>query len=273
LHPILFHLGPLPVRSYGVLILIGFLVALRYVLLAASRRPGREGLDGVAPAPGNGVISADHVLDMALVGLVVGIIGTRVLFVALHWSLFRDNPLDALKVWTGGLSFVGGPIFGFAYVSWYCRRHGLPFRAVTDLASPGFALAYAFGRVGCFLNGCCYGHACSLPWAVRFQADGSPDVLTSPSHPTQLYAAAISLTIFVVLHRLLKRPHQDGSVTIAYFALYAAYRFINDFFRAGATSRVILGSLTDGQVAALVAAPILLLIWVRLSGSPARRAT
>jgi len=265
-HPILFHIGPLPVRAYGTLILIGFLVALRYVL-AAARRRATEDAGNSAPT-GFEPITADHVLDMSLVGLVIGIIGTRIVFVALHWDLFRETPLDALKIWTGGLSFIGGPLFGFAYVWWYCRRHQLSFRAVADIGSPGFALAYAFGRIGCFLNGCCYGHVCSLPWAVRFHADGAPGALTAPSHPTQLYASAMSLAIFAVLHRMLRRPHRDGAVTLAYFALYAAYRFVNDFFRSGATSKMVLPGLTDGQVAALVAIPVLLFLLFRLKARP-----
>lgn len=261
MRPILFHIGPVPIRAYGLLIVIGFLVALRYVLAQLDRLSRELGQDG---ARRQGLPTKDQLLDMALIGLALGIVGTRVVFVALHWEMFRDNPLDILRIWTGGLSFIGGPLFGFAFVWWYARRYGLSFRRMADLASPGFALAYAFGRVGCFLNGCCYGHACSLPWAVRFHVDGFGDALTPPSHPTQLYASAMSLGIFAVLHRLLRTPHRPGQVAVAYFALYACYRFVNDFFRAGATSRVVAFGLTDGQVAALIAIPVLAILWFRL---------
>ena len=259
MHPILFHIGPLPVRAYGVLIVLGFLVGLRYVLLQVQRLEERQG-----ERAGQPLITRDHILDMALIGLALGIVGTRLVFVALHWSTFRDNPLDAFKIWTGGLSFIGGPLFGFGYAWWYCRRRGLPFARVADLASPGFALGYAIGRVGCFLNGCCYGRECALPWAVRFHADGVSDVLTPPSHPTQLYASAMSLVIFVILHRLLRRPHRDGQIVVAYMTLYAVYRFINDFFRAGVTSRYVAGVLTEGQLIVLIAVPVLILLWWRL---------
>lgn len=262
MRPILFHLGPLPVRSYGTLIMIGFLLALRYVIVQAHRLYGSPTADRAGQGK---AITADHILDMSLIGLALGIVGTRVVFVVLHWEMFRDNVWEAFKIWTGGLSFVGGPLFGFAYAWWYCRRHRLSFAAVADLAAPGFALAYVFGRIGCFLNGCCYGHACALPWAVRFEADGMGSVLTPPSHPTQIYAAIMNVGIFVFLHRMLRRPHQDGQVILAYGMLYAAYRFINDFFRAGATSRFVVGWVTDGQLAALVAIPILFLLWRRLS--------
>ena len=259
MHPILFYLGPLPVRAYGTLILIGFLVALRYVTLAARKRSRQT-----QPAP-QVEITADHVLDMSLVGLIAGIVGTRIVYVALNWHLFSTNPLDALKLWTGGLSFIGAPVFGFGYAWWYCRRHKLPFLAVADLGAPGFALAYAFGRIGCLLNGCCYGHACSLPWAMRFHDDGAPNVWTDPSHPTQIYSAVMSLVIFAALHRLLNRPHRDGTVFVAYLALYAVYRFVNDFCRSGATAKVVWLGLTDGQCAAIIALPVLIFAFGRVS--------
>jgi len=248
------------------MIFIGFLVALRYVLVQTQRlyanptpKQAREGK----------AITPDHILDMALVGLVVGLIGTRLVFVVLHWDMFRERPFEALEIWTGGLSFIGAPLFGFAYAWWYCRRHGLSFAAVADLVAPGFSLGYVFGRIGCFLNGCCYGYACSLPWAVRFHVDGEVSALTPPSHPTQIYAAIMNVFIFAILHRMLHRPHRDGQVVVMYGALYAAYRFVNDFFRAGATARHVAGWLTEGQLAALIAVPLLIYFWMRLShGAP-----
>lgn len=255
MHPILFHIGPVPVRSYGVFIVLGFLVAVRYLLSQLNKLETEEA------ARGRTRITQDHILDMALMGLALGVVGTRVVFVALHWDMFRDNPLDVFKIWSGGLSFIGGPLFGFAYAWWYCRRRGLSFTRVADLAAPGFALAYTFGRIGCFLNGCCYGRPCSCPWAVRFDADGLGHSLTPPSHPTQLYAAAMSLIIFAILHRMLRRPHRDGQVILAYATFYAIYRFINDFFRAGVTSRLVVGWLTEGQLAVLIAIPLLAFFW------------
>jgi phosphatidylglycerol:prolipoprotein diacylglycerol transferase len=266
-HPVLFHIGSFPVRAYGTLILVGFFVALRYAMGEARRLSASTGSASTGSASTGSAadatdehkrITPEHVFDMALFGLVAGLIGTRVVFVALNWPLFADDPLSALKLWTGGLSFIGAPIFGFGYVWFYCRRHRLPFPAVADIGAPGFALAYAFGRVGCFLNGCCYGHACSAPWAVRFQQDGVPGAITEPSHPTQLYSAATSLVIFAILHRARRAPHRDGTVVLSYFALYAIYRFANDFFRAGATSKVLWFGLTDGQIASAVAVPLLL---------------
>lgn len=244
------------------MIVLGVLAGLQYMLRqlpTAQDRPEPSTHSRTQP------ITRDHILDMALVGMVLGIIGTRAVYVALHWNLFRDAPIEAFQIWTGGLSFIGGPLFGFAWAWWYCRRHNLSFAAVGDLAAPAFALAYSIGRIGCFLNGCCYGRACSLPWAVRFDADGLGHAFTPPSHPTQLYASAMSLVIFGILHRMRKKPHRDGQILLAYATLYAAYRFINDFFRAGASSRFVFGWLTEGQLAALIAVPVLAFIWWRMA--------
>ncbi|NLH98522.1 MAG: prolipoprotein diacylglyceryl transferase [Chthonomonadales bacterium] len=249
MHPILFHIGPIPIRAYGALILIGFFLALRYAMAEARR---------LSQADERATVKPDHVFDMAIFGLFAGLVGTRLVYVALHWDLFADNPVEILKIWTGGLSFIGAPLFGFGYAWLYCRRHRLPFSVVADIGAPGFALGYTFGRIGCFLNGCCHGSACDLPWAVRFHADGASDALTVPSHPTQIYAAIMSLGIFWALHRMRRRPHPDGSIVVTYLLLYAVYRFINDFFRAGATSRIVLWGLTDGQVVATAAAPVLI---------------
>jgi phosphatidylglycerol:prolipoprotein diacylglycerol transferase len=256
MHPILFHLGPFPVRAYGVMILIGFFIALRYAMAEARRLQ--------AASPGSATVSPDQVFDMSLFGLIAGLIGTRLVYVALNWEMFAPNPIEIVKIWTGGLSFIGAPIFGFGFVWFYCRRHRLAFLPVADIGAPGFALAYVFGRIGCFLNGCCYGHACSLPWAVRFHADGASEALTPPSHPTQLYAAAMSLLIFAILHRLRRRPHPDGAVLLSYLMLYAAYRFVNDFFRRGATAKVLAIGITDGQLAAAIAVPILAVLLIIL---------
>ncbi len=267
MHPILFHLGPMPIRAYGVLILIGFSLALRYLIVATRRRNKRIEDGSLPQGVSHQPVPEERVFDMAILGLLIGIIGTRVVFVALHWDLFRDDPWEIFRIWMGGLSFIGGPLFGYAFAWWYCHRHRLPYGAVADMAAPGFALAYAFGRIGCFLNGCCYGRACDLPWAVRFQSDGAVSAMTPPSHPTQLYASLMSLVIFAVLHRKLNRAHADGTVLVTYLILYAVYRFINDFFRAGATSRIVALGLTDGQATALIAVPFLLLVLVRLNRS------
>src|SRR5206468_2477943 len=115
-----------------------------------------------------------------------------------------------------------------------CRKHKLNFLAMADICAPAFALGYSIGRIGCFLNGCCYGHACALPWGVRF-TDETSGGLTPPSHPTQLYATLMNLAFFVILDRWSRRPHKTGALFLVYLAMYCVYRFIDEQFRKGAT--------------------------------------
>jgi phosphatidylglycerol:prolipoprotein diacylglycerol transferase len=258
MHPVLFHAGPITLRSYGVLVMCGFLVALWYVM-GAARRAQAARPEGAPPG-----ITPEQVFDASLVGLVAGIIGTRVLYVALNWSFYSHNPVAAFQIWNGGLSFIGAPIFGFGYCAYYCRRHGLSFLDVADMASAGFAVAYAIGRIGCFLNGCCYGAVCNLPWAVRFHADGHATALTPPSHPTQIYSALASLAAFAALDAGLKRPHKRGVLFVGYLLFYAVYRFLVEGLRKGATAEVFRWQLTDAQVFSLVITPILLGVLIAL---------
>jgi phosphatidylglycerol:prolipoprotein diacylglycerol transferase len=255
MHPVLFNIGPLPVRAYGAAILVGYLLGLRYTVAAARRRMAARGAADAHP------ITPDAVLDMALVGLVCGVVGARLVFVALYPQLFRSDWTDVFRLWTGGLSFIGAPVFGFGYAWWYCRRRKLPFLAAADMAAPAFALGYVFGRIGCLLNGCCYGRACDVPWAMQFPLEGAPGVFTAPSHPTQIYSALASLAIFGILDRRLRGPHAEGEVFITYGLLYALYRFINEWFRRGATANVVFAGLTEGQIAAALAVPVLA-VWL-----------
>src|SRR5947209_5112391 len=146
MHPILFHIGPLAIRSYGALILVGFICALWFGMSTARRM--MAGRSAAEP----GVITPYHIFDAARLGLFIGLFGTRVLYVVFNWQEFRGHPLDMFILWKGGLTFIGAPIFGYLYLWYYCRRHALPFARFADIGAPGFALGEAFGRIGCFLN-------------------------------------------------------------------------------------------------------------------------
>lgn len=270
MRPTLINLGPVPIRSYGVMVLLGFLLALWYATTMARRR--MEGRKPNEP----GVITPDHVFDMSLIGLFVSILCARLLYVLLDLKEFRENPAEVFKIWTGGISIHGALVGGVLTVWWYCRRHKLPFLAFTDICAPAFAIGYAVGRIGCFLNGCCYGHACNLPWAVQFRAEDQHGLVTAPSHPTQIYATLMSLAIFVAVNRMLRRPHRDGVVFLSYLALYCVYRFIDEYFRrygpgtgyATGTADIFFWGLTHAQVFSLLALPVILYFLRRIHLAP-----
>ncbi len=231
MHPILFHIGSLEVRSYGVMIVLGFVLAVWWAMRVAPRYR----------------IDPDTILDFVLLTAAGGILGSRLVFVVLDWSSFARQPLHILYFWEGGLSFHGAVIGGGLAVALVAGRKGIPFLRIADVLAPGVALAYAVGRIGCFLGGCCYGVPTDVPWACSFQDPFNPHVHTPPSHPTQIYASLSNLLIFAVLARLQKPPHPEGRIFWAYLVLYGVYRFVVEFWRIGATSSVVALGLSDAQ--------------------------
>jgi phosphatidylglycerol:prolipoprotein diacylglycerol transferase len=272
MHPILFHLGAITIRSYGVLLITGFLLGLWRGMRLLTRRIAAE------PEGSPRRISPDQFFDVAIVGLLLGIVGARILFVILNWNPSRDSstsfashPIDALKIWEGGLSLHGGLIAGVLFLLWWTKRHKVSMLALADVCAPAWALAYVFGRIGCFLNGCCYGGTCDprLPWAMRFHDEHYPGMaaLTPPSHPTQLYAALFNVLFFAILIRWEKLPRRDGELFFGYIAMYGFYRYIVDIFRVGGTSSYISPNLfiSLAQVAsiAMVVVGIVGIVWLR----------
>jgi len=147
------------------------------------------------------------------------------------------------------LSFHGGLVFAMLAGYVYTRFARLGFWQCADLVAPSVAIGYACTRIGCFINGCCYGCPTDLPWAVRFSHDG---VLTAPSHPTQIYAALASLAIFFVLTKLEKMNRAPGFVFVSYLGLYGVYRFLVEILRKGYSAEVWRWGLTQAQAVSIL---------------------
>jgi phosphatidylglycerol:prolipoprotein diacylglycerol transferase len=238
MHSILFKIGPITLYSYGFMLMVAFIVGTAL----AAREARRKGLDG------------DAILDMAPWVLIASIVGARLIFVAQNWAEFSANPSEVFKVWTGGLTFYGGLAGALLAGVWCAWRRRLPFWRFADAVAPSVALGYAIGRVGCFLNGCCYGSPTDLPWACRFPDATLLGGLTPPSHPVQLYAAVVNLGIFAVLYWLNQRAVVPGQVFLSFLMLYSLYRFGAEFLRRGATAEVVAGGITSGQLVSLAVA-------------------
>jgi len=243
-HPILFHLGPVTIYSYGAMLALGLLAALT---MAAIR------------AKGIGV-SKEIVVDFGLWMLISGVIGARLFYVIGHWNEeFAARPLDVIRVDQGGIVFYGGFIAAALTSIWFVRRHKLDYWKFTDAMAPSVALAHAFGRVGCFLNGCCFGTFCPHPWAVHFPPRVLPsgevvdhDSHGAPVHPTQLYEAAGNLALFAALWWFYPKRKFDGQVFWLYVASYAVWRFVVEFWRGDYGVRFLMGTLKPGQLAAVI---------------------
>lgn len=249
MYPVLFHIGSFAVHTYGVVLMLAFLAALGRTYQVARRQA-------------DPTIPPDNILDAGIWMIVVGTIGARLLFVLVDWDSYRhapNFPLNTFQVWQGGLSFHGGLFGGIGALIGYCLIKRMSILKVADLFAPSVMLAYVIGRLGCLLNGCCYGAPTTMPWGIRFYDDG---VLTPPSHPTQLYASMLSLVFFFGLIHLEKHRAYFGQVSCWYILLAATERFLMEIWRAGTTSDVIrvgpIHFLTDVQWLCLVMASVAL---------------
>ncbi len=216
--PIAFRLGDLPITVYGVLVALGFFVAVRWAIGNARR----QGLSGA------------HVEWIAFIVIVAGVVGSRALFVATQLPHFMENPGEIFQPQKGGLVFLGALLAAVAAGAAYLRIRRLPLLRYVDALLPGVALGHAIGRLGCFAVGCCYGKpAPSLPWAVRFPVSEWEQIapVGVPLHPVQLYAAGVNLAIFIALLALRDRRRFPGQIGLAYLALYSVARILLEAFR------------------------------------------
>ena len=214
--PVAFTLGTIEVRWYGIMVALAILVLVLWTL-----REVKKGAN----------LSYDTVFSVALVGIPSGVILSRLLHVIDRWDYFSQNPAQILGA--SGLTIYGA-VLGAALGIWiYSKFSNFKFGYLADVIAPGIILAQIIGRVGCTLNGCCYGIETSLPWAVLYTHPGSVAPLGVAVHPTQIYEIAYNLLVFAVLLKLKGRFQPDGSLFLIYLSLYSLWRVGIDFIREG----------------------------------------
>jgi phosphatidylglycerol:prolipoprotein diacylglycerol transferase len=254
--PTIVSVGPLALRWYSMMYVIGYFLGYRLVLKRIER--GRSSLT-----------RAD--LDNLIWYLVVGmLIGARVIYVLVYGrGEYAAHPLEVLAVWQGGLSFHGA-ILGMAVaIILFAQRYRFPVLAVSDLVALCGTPGLFFGRIGNFINGELYGRPTTVPWAMIFPSD--PQRL--PRHPSQLYEAfAEGLLLSAVLwwiDRLARQRGYDrpGLITAAFLVGYAIIRFSLEFTRApDAQLGLVIGALSMGQLLSMImfAAGVALLALIAL---------
>ncbi len=252
------QLGPISLSSYRLLYALGFILAFLY----ASRRGDRAGIE---------TAKANTCLVLTLVA---GLLGSRLLDLVIHWPSSFGEAVERLKVWGPGTSlwyggFLGAALAVIAYSYWA----GLPVAKICDIAAPSVAIGQIFGRLGCFLAGCCYGRAGDLPWCMVVP-DISPVV---PRHPTQLYDVVTMSAVLLVLHRFYDRKGRpEGAVMVLYLYLYATLRFLCEFLRDDDRGAFVFGLLSTSQwigLAVLIAAALVHRRLLRQTGRPVFRGT
>jgi phosphatidylglycerol:prolipoprotein diacylglycerol transferase len=202
---------------YGLLLAVGFLAGLELLLYEGRRR----GLDG------------DRLFNMTLLIMIGSVVGARALYVLSHWSSFSGDLIGVFRIWEGGLVKHGGVIIGIAIALLYTKLRQLPILTVFDAAAPSLMLGAAVARVGCFLNGCCFGTPTELFCGVEFP-EGSFAYYVFPGahiHPTQIYAALLGTAFFAILWWQRKRVRFDGELFALYLLLDGLGRILVDAFR------------------------------------------
>lgn len=232
MHPILFEIGTLTIYSYGFALATAFCLSIYLVTKEAKKKQ----------------IDPQTTLDISILLLISGIIGGKLAYITLNLSEYIKNPLDP-TLWRAGFVFFGGLFMSVIAVLVYTKKKNLPFLKIADLFIPYAALGQAIGRIGCFLNGCCYGKPTILPWGRVFP-------LICPAgyhygalklHPTQLYSSLFLFLLFLSLRKVEANKRFKGEAFLLYLIFYTGFRFFMDFLR-GDSSESIFYNLNLFQI-------------------------
>ncbi len=208
MHPIICQIGPLTIYSYGLMLAIAVVVCSSLLSRDAKRYQ----------------IKSEVILDLVFWIVVFGLIGARIFYVLLNLDFYLNHPWKIIAIQEGGLAWQGSFVSGMLAGIFFIKKHALPLRPTLDLVAPYIALGHSIGRIGCFLNGCCYGR--EVPWGIFFPA------YQARLHPTQLYESVSLFIVYVILKKYQSRSPQPGMVFVFYLFLSSLERFVVEFFRA-----------------------------------------
>ncbi len=217
MYPILLDLGPIKLYAYGLLMALGFFFAINWSAQRATRYK----------------VSREFISNVGIWIIVGGIVGGRVAFLAVEETWTDIFTFKLFEVWNGGMVFYGGLVCAIL-ASWgYCKRKGVEFITLADIAAPTIAFGQIFGRLGCFMAGCCYGKQCDLPWAVSFTHPLSLAPKNVYLHPTQLYEPLGNLLVIAIILLIERKfaTRQKGLIFVTYLSLYAIVRVTVEAFR------------------------------------------
>lgn len=205
-------IGPFTIRGYGLMIAIGVLLAL----FIGEKRAKKKGLD------------AEAIYPLTFVCVIFGFLGAKLLYCIVEWKSFIKNPFSALS--SSGFVVYGGIIVGILAAFFYIHKKKLDFWDYFDIVLPSVAVAQGFGRIGCFLAGCCYGKPTEAWYGIAFHSSHfAPNDIKLI--PTQLISATGMFCIAAVLMLYAKKNPQKGRVGALYLILYSIGRFFVEFLR------------------------------------------
>jgi phosphatidylglycerol:prolipoprotein diacylglycerol transferase len=233
INPVAVHIGPIAVHWYGLMYLIGFILAWALGCYRAKRS--------------DGVWTADQVSDVIVYGALGVILGGRIGYM-LFYDLpgFFHQPTLIFKVWDGGMSFHGG-LLGVIIAMWiFSRRHKKNIWDITDFIAPLVPLGLCAGRLGNFINGELWGKVSHVPWAMVFPTGG-----LLPRHPSQLYEALLEgIALFLILWFYSSKKRPRFAVSAMFLLFYGIFRFFVEFFRVpdAQYGYLAFGWVTMGQI-------------------------
>jgi phosphatidylglycerol:prolipoprotein diacylglycerol transferase len=231
MHPILFYVGKFPVHSFGVMMIVAFFACLWFL----RKRAPKFGID------------PEKITDAAIPTLLLGILGARITFILLDLDYYLHHRSEMFSIEFQGLTSFGGVLFGLIFMVFWARKAKYSLMSVLDLGIAPLLLGQAIGRVGCLLNGCCYGGVCppGTPWGIHV------DQLADLHHPAQIYESLMDLGGLFILLQMEKRGLNRGQSFGAGLALYGIARFIYEFWRIGSTStKLAFLPISDAQLVA-----------------------
>jgi phosphatidylglycerol:prolipoprotein diacylglycerol transferase len=229
--PILFRWGNAALQTYPFLVSIAYLVGIALWVEEGRRKN----------------LKASTLINLSLLTGIASWIGARGLFVITQWPRFVSGEYGLLRVWEGGVVFLGGLLAAALLLWWAFPRVGISRRIGFDTLAPAVAFAHAIGRLACFANGCCHGRVCDLPWAVVYTNPlSAAEPLGVPLQPSQLYEMAGLIALGFVLLKQNRRANPRFTTTQIYLVGYGVLRFFNEFTR-GDTLRGSWEGLSTSQ--------------------------
>ena len=246
MHPIALQIGSFAIRWYGVMAAIGFLLGSMVLF----RNKKAAGLDD------------DKCTNVLLTAMISGIVGARIFYVVQFFPQYKNNIWSIIRIDQGGLVFYGGFILAIISIGLFCKINRIDFFRLLDFFTPAIAIAHACGRIGCFLNGCCFGRPENGWFSVTYPAGSEPQ-LRYPGcalTPVQLLEAAENVVAFFIFYQLARKTKR-GVATSAYLIWYGVLRFINEYWRGD--NPKLFGLFTPAQLIGTILIPsgLLLLIY------------
>ena len=261
MYRILFTIGSFPIYSYGVMIALAFIAGILFAMKEAKR---------IGENP-------ERILDLSLYVILGTLIGGRLGYVLTNLDYYMRNPMQILYFRQGGLSFLGG-FFVAYFLCWlYVKRTKISFWKYADITTLSIAIGLGIARIGCFLNGCCFG-VVSENYGIKFPSLYMPPVYlqqlkdgliasgssyTLPVIPTQLYSSLYSFLIFFILLWMKKYKKYDGFLFLSFLILYSIARFTIEFFRFYESNYKVFNLLTITQ-AILVGVILVSLVFMNI---------